>query len=396
MTDINLKSFASEIAAQVRCPVWHYAVPFNHQSISVLLPKDSERHSTHMHAFIMTKRLEKELFTYAQMAGSIIKKSHPLIRYAVAQTDEDEIQNGIGGSLCGISVFGSDELNFMQLHAEPCIVRVTLAVVDGVVHYHSSEAIRVEPLYTDEDLAEIESWLEALKVQNEENQRNADEFIARTQEQRKATPAQIREGESEEEYVERCAQSILSTINKSENHGEGQVLELKVPGAERESDDDDFADAENRRPVEQIEQVDSGSKYVSMYDRHASKHVGLYGSWPRIVMESVNDSIGLSTTAQVISKNMAHVEWKDGTDSRLHIHVNDEMFTQLSLDALDLLRFAGEIGVILHNAQEYPYRSVDFAGVKYVSQTFKYVPGSKAKPQRVYTFSYATKTEVAL
>ena len=72
------------------------------------------------------------------------------------------------------------------------------------------------------------------------------------------------------------------------------------------------------------------------------------------------------------------------------------MFEQHTLDAFDLVRFAGEIGIVLHNEKDFPYRTVDFAGVKYVSQTYKYVPGSKAKPQRVFTFSYATKTELCL
>lgn len=376
MKSINLKQHAHVIANQVCRPVWTYDVPFNHQSISVLLPSDTERRDDRVHAFIMPNRLAKELFVYGQM-GLIAGQSHPLVRYAVPSTEEVEIANGIIGTLCGIPVFSNDELGNILLNPKACVARVTLAVGEDASEFHDAKTIYVEPFYTDEDVAHINEWITA-------------------EEERKAR---------QREALERQLQELAA------QKPEPEMIELRIPGdAAFDADPDatrirelasemcslagdvrhgDMASDENRRTAE-------SKPYVTLYDRFAEAEHARTGEWPRVFMVSAGAAIGLAPTAQVIGKNLAHVEWKDGTDSRLFLHVNDEMFEQWELNALDFARFAGEIGITIHNEKAFPYRVVDFAGVKYVSQTFKYVPGSKAQPQRVFTFSYATKVESVL
>lgn len=378
MKSINLQKHAHILANQVCRPVWPYEVPFNHQSISVLLPTEQERSlKDHAHAFVMSNRLAKELFVYGQM-GLIAGQSHPLVRYAVAATEEVEIANGIIGTLSGIPVFSNDSLGNILLNPKHCVMRVTLAMGDDDSEFLDAKSIYVEPVYTETDIARIDEWIA-------------------TEEERKAR---------QREAIERQLQELAE-----QNAAKPEMIELRIPGEPAfDADPDatkirelasemcslagdiqhgDMTGEENRRTAE-------SEKYVTLYDRYAESEFARTGSWPSVFMVSVGAAIGLMPTARVIGDNLAHAEWKDGTDSRLHLHVNDEMFEQWELDALELARYTGEIGIAIRNEKGFPYRTVDFTGVKYVSQTFKYVPGSKAKPQRVFTFSYATKVEAVL
>lgn len=371
MKSINLQKHAHILANQVCRPVWPYEVPFNHQSISVLLPTEQERSlKDHAHAFVMSNRLAKELFVYGQM-GLIAGQSHPLVRYAVAATEEVEIENGIIGTLSGIPVFSNDSLGNILLNPKHCVMRVTLAIGEDESEFLEAKSIYVEPVYTDEDITRIDEWI-AIEEERKARQREA---------------------------IERQLQELAE-----QNAAKPEMIELRIPGEPTFEVDDvlkevrataaeitqgDMTGEENRRTAE-------SEKYVTLYDRYAESEFARTGSWPSVFMISAGDAIGLMPTARVIGDNLAHAEWKDGTDSRLFLHVNDEMFEQWELNALELARYIGEIGIAIRNEKGFPYRTVDFTGVKYVSQTFKYVPGSKTKPQRVFTFSYATKVESVL
>jgi hypothetical protein len=111
-----------------------------------------------------------------------------------------------------------------------------------------------------------------------------------------------------------------------------------------------------------------------------------------IIFNDPFDGIDLRPAMEACLGSLQHIEWKDGTDSRLFVHLREDKFDQKILDAFENLRFLNEAFVDLYDNDGDIYRTVNFFGVKYVSQTFKYVPG-KAPATRVFTFSYSTKEE---
>lgn len=371
-----LEQCATSVMARALKPIWKYSVPFVHQSVSVLLPEiDNSRKDNLAHVFVMSTRLAKDLFFYGYM-GAICGESHPLIRYAVAATSEEttgeklyeRVQysgEGIVGTLCGIPVFVSDTIGDALSKGKHCLLRLTVSSESGQPEYQEVKSIYVEPFYADDVITRVDERL------------NAEE---------KAREQLIEEAQS----AASCETIELVIPEDKTFDPDPEATSLRkrrTPTIE-----DDFAGDENRRRMPNSFK----EKYVSMYDRYAESEYIRTEKWPRVMLESGGAAINLVWAAQALGENLAHVEWKDGTDSRLFLHINDDMFEQHTLDAFDLARYAGEIGIVLHNSKDFPYRTVDFAGVKYVSQTFKYVPGSKAKPQRVFTFSYATKTELCL
>lgn len=373
---IYLEQCAKSIIACAFKPVWKYKVPFVHQSISVLLPEIDKVHAdNHAHIFVMSTRLAKDLFYYGYM-GALCSETHPLIRYAVAATNEDSpgeklferVQfdgEGIVGTLCGIPVFSSDSVDSSLSGGKYCVLRLTLSSESGQPEYQDTKSIYVEPFYTDEEIARV------------------DERLALVDKQR---------SDLLEEAMASAQCETIELVVPEEKTFDPDPKATAIKESASAAILGDMACESNRRRAPNCNK----EKYVSMYDRFAEIEHVRTEKWPRVMLESSGAAINLVWAAQALGENLAHVEWKDGTDSRLFIHVNDDMFEQHTLDAFDLVRFAGEIGIVLHNEKDFPYRTVDFAGVKYVSQTYKYVPGSKAKPQRVFTFSYATKTELCL
>ena len=112
-----------------------------------------------------------------------------------------------------------------------------------------------------------------------------------------------------------------------------------------------------------------------------------------IIFNDPFDGIDLRPAADACLESLLHIEWKDGTDSRLFVHLREDKFDQKVLDAFENLRFLNEAFVDLYDNDGDLYRTLNFFGIKYVSQTFKYVPG-KAPATRVFTFSYSTKEEI--
>lgn len=361
-----LAQCANSVMTRALMPVWNYSVPFVHQSISVLLPDLNDSRTDCAHIFVMSKRLAKELFFYGYM-GALCGESHPLIRYAVAAASSEPTGNklydrasfndeGVVGTLCGIPVFSSDSIGGALGKGQHCMLRLTVTSECGQPEYTEVKSIYVNPFYSDECLAQVEEHIDALA---ESNTQETIELVIPEEKTHEPDPAAA-------EAIARAADVIRGDM----------------------SDMDD----ENRRTAPNL----SKEKYVSTYDRFAESEKIRTGKWPCVLMDSSVGPISLSWTAQALGENLAHVEWKDGTDSRLFLHVNDDMFDQHVLDSFDNARFADIIGIVLHNTKGFPYRVVDFSGVKYVSQTYKYVPGSKSKQVRVFTFSYATKVEVCL
>lgn len=110
-----------------------------------------------------------------------------------------------------------------------------------------------------------------------------------------------------------------------------------------------------------------------------------------------NDHIAedFAVASHDIQRCVMTVEWKEGTDNRLHISIIDGAYPQRVLDALELLRYVRNVFVNLYDGGTEPVRYVEFNGVRFVSQTEKFDGISTSDAKRLYTFGYGIKREMA-